>query len=57
LKYIGLQRDFKSFNKAAEEEAMSRFYGGIHYLNSSQMGAQQGRQVGELIWQRLKLTK
>jgi hypothetical protein len=57
LKYIGLQRDFKSFNKAAEEEAMSRFYGGIHYLNSSLVGAQQGKQVGELIWQKLKLNK
>ena len=57
LKYIGLQRDFKSFKAAAEEEAMSRFYGGIHYLNSSQVGANQGKQVGEFIWQKLKLTK
>ncbi len=56
-KYIGLQRDFKSFIQASDEEAMSRFYGGIHYLNSSQVGAKQGHQVGELIWQRLKLTK
>ena len=57
LKYIGLQRDFKSFMQAANETAMSRFYGGIHFLNSSLMGAKQGDQVGELIWQRLKLTK
>ena len=57
LHYIGLQRHFDSFNKAAAEEAMSRFYGGIHYLNSSKMGAQQGNQVGELIWEKLKLTK
>ena len=57
LKYIGLQRDFKSFKDAAKETAMSRFYGGIHYLNSSLTGANQGNQVGELIWQRLKLTK
>ncbi len=57
LKYIGLQRDFKSFKKAAEETAISRFYGGIHFLNSSLTGANQGNQVGELIWQRLKLTK
>ncbi|HVW16238.1 MAG TPA: vanadium-dependent haloperoxidase [Mucilaginibacter sp.] len=56
-KYIGLQRDFKSFIQASDETAMSRFYGGIHYLNSSLVGARQGRQVGELIWQRLKLTK
>jgi hypothetical protein len=57
LKYIGLQRDFKSFDQAAEETAMSRFYGGIHYLNSSQVGAQQGKQVAEYIWGKLKLTK
>jgi hypothetical protein len=57
LKYIGLQRDFKSFLQASDETAMSRFYGGIHYLNSSLMGAKQGREIGELIWQRLKLTK
>jgi hypothetical protein len=55
-RYIGMQRHFDSFNKAAEETAMSRFYGGIHYLNSSKMGAQQGNQVGEFIWQKLKLT-
>ncbi|WP_228462490.1 vanadium-dependent haloperoxidase [Mucilaginibacter ginsenosidivorans] len=56
LKYIGLQRDFKSFIKASDETAMSRFYGGIHYLNSSLLGAKQGKQVGELIWQKLKLN-
>ncbi len=57
MKYIGLQRDFKSFTQASDETAMSRFYGGIHYLNSSLVGAKQGHQVGELIWQKLKLTK
>ncbi|MDB5025072.1 MAG: vanadium-dependent haloperoxidase, partial [Mucilaginibacter sp.] len=56
LHYIGLQRHFASFNQAAEETAMSRFYGGIHYLNSSLKGAEQGKQVGEYIWQKLKLT-
>ena len=56
-KYIGLQRHFDSFNKAAAETAMSRFYGGIHFKNSSLMGAEQGKKVGENIWQKLKLTK
>jgi len=56
-KYIGLQRHFDSFNKAAAETAMSRFYGGIHFKNSSLMGAEQGKKVGEYIWQKLKLTK
>jgi PAP2 superfamily len=54
--YIGLQRHFDSFSKAAAETAMSRFYGGIHYLNSSQVGAHQGNQIGEYIWGKLKLT-
>jgi len=56
-KYIGLQRHFDSFNKAAAETAISRFYGGIHFKNSSLMGAEQGKKVGEYIWQKLKLTK
>ena len=57
LHYIGLQRHFESFNKAAKETAISRFYGGIHYRNSSMKGAEQGNLVGEFIWQKLKLTK
>jgi hypothetical protein len=56
LHYIGMQRHFKSFSSAAEETAMSRYYGGIHYLNSSLMGANQGKQMAEFIWQKLKLT-
>jgi hypothetical protein len=57
FKYIGLKRHFDSFKKAAHETAMSRFYGGIHYLNSSLKGEEQGKQVGEFIWQKLELTK
>jgi PAP2 superfamily len=56
LHYIGLQRHFGSFIKASDETAMSRFYGGIHYLNSSLTGAKQGHQIGDLIWNKLKLT-
>lgn len=56
LHYIGMQRHFKSFSSAAEETARSRYYGGIHYLNSSIMGANQGKQMAEFIWQKLKLT-
>ncbi len=57
LKYIGMQRHFDSFNKAAEETAMSRFYGGIHYLNSSLTGAKQGNLLGDFIWNKLKIIK
>jgi hypothetical protein len=56
LHYIGMQRHFTSFNQAAAETAMSRFYGGIHYLNSSLTGAEQGKQIGNFIWNKLKLT-
>ncbi|HEY8782194.1 MAG TPA: vanadium-dependent haloperoxidase [Mucilaginibacter sp.] len=56
LRYIGMQRHFDSFIKASDETAMSRFYGGIHYLNSSLVGAAQGKEVGNFIWDKLKLT-
>jgi hypothetical protein len=55
LRYIGMQRKFKSFLKAADETSISRFYGGIHYKNSVDQGAIQGRQIGEFIWNNLKL--
>ena len=56
LPYIGMQRHFDSFLMASDETAMSRFYGGIHYLNSSLMGARQGKEIGNYIWGKLKLT-
>jgi hypothetical protein len=57
LRYIGMQRHFDSFYKAADETSISRFYGGIHFRNSVDQGAVQGKQVGEFIWQKLKLKK
>jgi hypothetical protein len=54
LHYIGMQRHFNSFIQASDETAMSRFYGGIHYLNSSLAGARQGKELGNFIWQKLK---
>jgi hypothetical protein len=56
LAYIGMQRHFKSFVQASDETAMSRYYGGIHYLNSSLTGAVQGKQIGNFIWNKLKIT-
>ncbi|QHS56236.1 vanadium-dependent haloperoxidase [Mucilaginibacter sp. 14171R-50] len=55
LRYIGMQRHFKSFLKASDETSISRFYGGIHYKNSVDQGAIQGRKIGEFIWNTLKL--
>lgn len=53
LHYIGMQRHFNSFNEAAAEASISRVYGGIHYRNSVDQGAAQGKKVGELIIQKV----
>ncbi len=47
-------RSFASFEAAAAEAAMSRLYGGIHYRRAIEEGVKQGRQVGELIVQRVR---
>ena len=54
LRYIGMQRHFNSFLAAADETSISRFYGGIHYRNSVDQGARQGRAIGEYIWKKLQ---
>jgi PAP2 superfamily len=42
-------RSFPSFHAAANEAAISRLYGGIHYRRAIEEGQLQGRKVGELI--------
>lgn len=54
LRYIGMQRHFNSFQEAAAEASVSRLYGGIHYRNSVEEGARQGKKVGQHIISRLK---
>jgi hypothetical protein len=46
LRYIGMQRHFNSFQQAAAEASISRVYGGIHYRNSVDVGAEAGKKVG-----------
>ncbi|MEX6689514.1 vanadium-dependent haloperoxidase [Danxiaibacter flavus] len=53
LRYIGMQRHFNSFQEAAAEASISRVYGGIHYRNSVDDGAAQGKKVGALIVDRI----
>jgi len=48
-------RSFDSFNKAAQEAAISRMYGGIHYRVAVEIGLEQGIKVGELVIQRLDM--
>ncbi|HXH18943.1 MAG TPA: vanadium-dependent haloperoxidase, partial [Chitinophagales bacterium] len=50
-------RKFSSFNEAAKEAAMSRVYGGIHYIPSCEIGAEQGRMVGELVEMKIRTRK
>jgi hypothetical protein len=46
--YFGLpERHFDSFREAANEAAMSRLYGGIHFRDACEQGAAQGRKVGQ----------
>ncbi len=42
-------RSFSSFNQAADEAAISRMYGGIHYRAAVEVGVDQGRRVGSLL--------
>lgn len=49
-------RSFHSFLEASREAAISREYGGIHYSPAIDNGIIQGRQVGELILQRVKTS-
>ena len=47
-------RDFQSFNKAAEEAGVSRFYGGIHFMDAITNGQLQGGKVGNWLLQKIK---
>jgi len=47
-------RTFGSFYQAADEAAISRMYGGIHYRAACEVGKQQGRKVGEFIRNKVK---
>jgi len=42
-----------SFNSAADEAAVSRLYGGIHYRLANEIGLSMGRKIGEFVNDRL----
>jgi len=50
-------RNFTSFVQASEEAAVSRMYGGIHYIPACDNGKVQGRQVGQFIVDRIKTSR
>lgn len=48
------ERAFTSFRQAAAEASISRFYGGIHYLDSIENGNDQGKRIGSHIVAQLR---
>ncbi len=51
------ERPVKSFRDAAQEAAMSRLYGGIHYRFDNEVGNASGAKLGEYIVQKLQFKK
>ncbi|WP_420603926.1 vanadium-dependent haloperoxidase [Flagellimonas sp.] len=49
-------RSFKSFKEAADEAAISRMYGGIHYRAAVEIGVKQGRDLGKFVVDKLDMT-
>lgn len=47
-------RSYTGFRQAAKEAAISRFFGGIHYLPAINEGVKQGDAVGNLLLSRLE---
>ena len=51
------ERSYTSFIHASEEAAISRLYGGIHYMMAIEEGVKQGRAVGNKVIERLETLK
>jgi hypothetical protein len=50
-------RNFKSFEEASQEAAVSRMYGGIHYKPACDNGIIQGKALGSYIAEKIKTRK
>ena len=57
VKYGLPVRSFSSFKTAADEAAISRMYGGIHYRAAVEIGVKQGRQLGAFLVDQLEMKK
>ena len=56
--YLGYPaRSYNSFTEAAEEAAISRLYGGIHFREAIENGMQQGREVSKAVFEHIRLRK
>jgi len=49
-------RSYNSFTEAADEAAISRMYGGIHYRAAVEIGVGQGRKLGKFVVDNLQMT-
>lgn len=47
-------RTFQSFRQAANEAALSRLYGGIHFRDSVENGQVAGKEVGGYVVEKIK---
>lgn len=55
--WLGLQpRHYSSFFDASQEAAISRLYGGIHYMPAIESGTEQGKKVGEKVLSQINVT-
>lgn len=50
-------REFNSFQHAADEAAVSRLYGGIHFREAVVHGAEQGKMIGNFIVGKLDIKR
>jgi len=57
LKYGLPVRSFPSFRAAADEAAISRMYGGIHYRKAVEVGVKQGRDLGNFVVNHLQMRE
>lgn len=55
--YGATARSFTSFAQAAEEAALSRLYGGIHYRRAIEQGKIQGKRVGMKVIERARTRR
>ena len=51
------ERSYSTFSEAADEAAISRMYGGIHYRSAVEIGVEQGRKIGKLVVNRLNMIQ
>jgi hypothetical protein len=47
--FAGISRSFTSFSQAAQENAVSRVYAGIHFLTACRDGLALGQKIGQRV--------